>query len=199
MTIAEIQARRREEVLFEESLLNGFCRDCSRTYSGPETDKPVGTVEFSFRGSYPEAREVCRCGAWVQADSRLFYDAIGFDLNTTDSANLQAAMKRCRVMFPQVIADKVRKHLRLILHENRKPRGFDWTIDLPKSVRAWADSVLDELVSDPCRDNFRVAEKGDRRQVRAYRKQQKNGCCGSIDVQRKMGGKIYLLGLNYGH
>lgn len=78
----------------------------------------------------------------------------------------------------------------------------DWDQVLPRPVRDWAYSKLEELQRD-CDfvDNSRVARKGNTAQVRRYKRQRDNGCCGFHDSEAvcPIDGKTYLLGFNFGH
>lgn len=56
-----------------------------------------------------------------------------------------------------------------------------------------------------CVDNYRMARCSNSAQMRRYRRQQANGCCGSFDEVvemwniKKMRFEKYLVGCNYGH
>lgn len=48
-------------------------------------------------------------------------------------------------------------------------------------------------------DNVRTAYVDDAAQVAAYEAQEAQGCCGSADLAFLAGGRIFLMGCNYGH
>lgn len=56
-----------------------------------------------------------------------------------------------------------------------------------------------EDLDEPCLDNVRFAASNSRREMRRYRRQQSNGCCGSHDEEVSICGKKFWIGCNYGH
>jgi hypothetical protein len=60
---------------------------------------------------------------------------------------------------------------------------------------AFADLVADE----DYRDNFRLAYADDESAMAEYERQSRDGCCGSADVEFMVGGRLLLIGCNYGH
>ena len=60
-------------------------------------------------------------------------------------------------------------------------------------------SLIRQTGQDPCMDNFRIAEVGNKEQEVAYEKQRAAGCCGSIDAVFDFDDKKYRIGFNYGH
>lgn len=67
-------------------------------------------------------------------------------------------------------------------------------------ITEWIMSHINR-VDDPYQDNLRVAVKGNEKEEEVYREQVKRGCCGYADFEEKcpIDGKIYKIGLNYGH
>jgi hypothetical protein len=73
--------------------------------------------------------------------------------------------------------------------------------EIPVEVVYWLFSYIEKIVDDPCRDNYRCALVGNRKQERRYQKQKESGCCGSIDekVICPIDNKEYWVGCNHGH
>lgn len=75
----------------------------------------------------------------------------------------------------------------------------------PKEV-AWLYQELNKLAAgEPCVDNYRAARMWVSSQMRRFRKQEADGCCGSVNIvvknpnPIKKGKDMYLIGINYGH
>lgn len=82
------------------------------------------------------------------------------------------------------------------------PQPKEWSQVLPDNVALWASRRLQEITRElACVDNYRVARVGNTCQERRYRRQEKRGCCGFLDVIDvcPVDGKPYRLGCNYGH
>ncbi len=82
------------------------------------------------------------------------------------------------------------------------PQPKEWSQVLPDNVALWASRRLQEITRElSFVDNYRVARVGNTCQERRYRRQQKRGCCGFLDVINvcPIDGKPYRLGCNYGH
>ena len=94
-------------------------------------------------------------------------------------------------------ARQVYKTLRRF-HNESKERT--WEQALPPVIVRWADDVI-RIESDGlhCVDNARVGKVGSS-QMRRYRRQKDDGCCGSSDtVHTGPDGKRYAIGFNFGH
>ncbi len=50
-----------------------------------------------------------------------------------------------------------------------------------------------------CIDNHRYAQRDNINMMHWYKKLEKAGCCGSVDLEFICEGKSYWLGFNYGH
>jgi hypothetical protein len=80
-------------------------------------------------------------------------------------------------------------------------KEWDECSGLSDQIREWASRELDAHSADEdCRDNWRVARLGNRNQMRRYRRQKENGCCGEAEFfLTGPDGHNYVLGYNYGH
>ena len=58
---------------------------------------------------------------------------------------------------------------------------------------------MEEAVSAPFVDNRRFAYQDNEVQLRSHYESQCNGCCGFFDATIKVGGRLALIGCNYGH
>lgn len=91
--------------------------------------------------------------------------------------------------------------LKQIRHHIVMLQRKSWEDVLPREIVLWADGIF-MAASSPgdCMDNTRVARVGNTSQVRRYRSQYGNGCCGFEDF-RRVGpdGRAYMLGYNFGH
>lgn len=93
-----------------------------------------------------------------------------------------------------------------LLQDLRRARGQarhqpkEWYEVLPDDVVSWAWATLDAASRDMERDNTRVARLDNSPQMRRFKRQHRQGCCGSIEWKATgPDGKLYLLGFNYGH
>lgn len=62
-----------------------------------------------------------------------------------------------------------------------------------------AEMWMDKEVNDSCVDNERFAYLDLSTQVEDYLVQKNSGCCGEFDALISIGGKLALIGCNYGH
>ena len=132
-----------------------------------------------------------------------YFNKLELDGTRTDAQYYFGLFRIIRTEFTsnQNLANLIIKRLKQIRFDARYIQNkFVWERDLDKKVVEWAYTQFNEF-EEMCMDNFRVAKKSVRRQVRAYRRQQRNGCCGSIDFERRyeLLSSVYLLGFNYGH
>lgn len=67
------------------------------------------------------------------------------------------------------------------------------------SSLADAGEWMDELVDDPCVDNYRFAFTDDSEAVGKYKRLESEGCCGFFDRKVKIAGREAFIGCNYGH
>jgi hypothetical protein len=75
-----------------------------------------------------------------------------------------------------------------------------WHEVLPPRVVAWArERLRTRNCEESCVDNERVALISSPSQMRRFRKQRDNGCCGSDEWGEVFEGERYLFGYNYGH
>jgi hypothetical protein len=110
--------------------------------------------------------------------------------------------------YKQFLRQRVPLHIARHLYEAaRQERYFQATTHhwedffSPMEIR-WLKKQFRDLTWDlDFVDNYRVADKAKRNQVRRYKKWQARGCCGSVDVERFcwFNLRTYLLGCNYGH
>lgn len=63
---------------------------------------------------------------------------------------------------------------------------------------AW-DTVAAAHMDDPFADNHRLAYLDDPEQVAKYEQQEREGCCGFVDLEVTIAGRPALIGCNYGH
>lgn len=78
-------------------------------------------------------------------------------------------------------------------------RRKSWDDVLPNNIVTWALDIVAGW-DNPCTDNIRAALMSSPSQMRRFRKQRNNGCCGSHEETLKgPDGKKYLLGCNFGH
>lgn len=71
--------------------------------------------------------------------------------------------------------------------------------DLEFLDRADAILFMEEKYADDNMDNVRVADAEDDNQLEAYWFRWSRGCCGYYDAYVKIGGRLHLIGCNYGH
>jgi hypothetical protein len=86
-------------------------------------------------------------------------------------------------------------------HEYTNPEK-NWQHVLPKEIRQWAWERFDELAKDcDCVDNQRVARCNKSSQIRRYKRNKDQGCCGFFDTKElcPIDNNWYLLGFNHGH
>jgi hypothetical protein len=78
-----------------------------------------------------------------------------------------------------------------------------WKNILPLNIVDWANNEFRKIIETEDLeyvDNYRVADIKKSSQVRRYKKQKENGCCGYFDTKLTgPDGRVYLLGCNYGH
>lgn len=48
-------------------------------------------------------------------------------------------------------------------------------------------------------DNFRFAFRDNAAEVDAYEEARSRGCCGCVDAEVQVDGRVYWMGCNYGH
>lgn len=115
------------------------------------------------------------------------------------SESVTRALRPFVLVLPGVLYEAARKAVKRA--KAPVPKGYQDV--LPENVVRWAESAIGAEMKkrkELCVDNYRVARLGSSTQMRRYRKQQKNGCCGSFDEVRKgPDGQKYLIGCNYGH
>ena len=88
------------------------------------------------------------------------------------------------------------------LRYRERTRRKNWEEMLAREVVEWVRSVFVEQARDECCvDNYRVADTRKSSQMRRYKSQKANGCCGFFDqaFECPIDGKTYLIGFNYGH
>lgn len=62
------------------------------------------------------------------------------------------------------------------------------------------DREISRMTADlDCVDNIRFAAMNSRKDMRRYRAQQDEGCCGSHDEEVTIYGRKFMIGCNYGH
>jgi len=69
------------------------------------------------------------------------------------------------------------------------------TFNTKEAAIAW---VVDH-VDDACVDNERFAFVDDEQAMIDYDAKKEDGCCGSFDGPVRVGGKLAVVGCNYGH
>ena len=117
-------------------------------------------------------------------------------LNPITKDDLQKALTK---KYGKVISRKFRKIISYISFQRK-----DWEDVLPKDIAAWAWSVIRDIQEEEemsCCDNFRVANLRKSSQVKRYKAQRSEGCCGYCDQIHicPIDNKRYLIGFNYGH
>lgn len=60
-------------------------------------------------------------------------------------------------------------------------------------------AYLDELVADPCVDNYRIGYLDDMVTLMEYGVARDCGCCARRDVLVYIAGRLAVVGCNYGH
>lgn len=83
-------------------------------------------------------------------------------------------------------------------YESRKR---EWHEVLPPGITTWAaGEIARAQAAEPCADNARVGRLGNTSQMRRYRRQKRDGCCGFAAWTAKgPDGRWYALGFNFGH
>lgn len=68
------------------------------------------------------------------------------------------------------------------------------------AIQAWYDQNDPDHDRFEYSDNFRVATVGNAEEEAAYEEAERNGCCGSVNIELQTeDGAAFLYGFNYGH
>ena len=65
--------------------------------------------------------------------------------------------------------------------------------------QAWKWFAITYVYEESAYDNFRFAYVDEAGAVERYTHQRDDGCCGSVDIEVKVGGRVAYMGFNYGH
>lgn len=194
----------------EDWIVNDFCRTCSRyrreaedwRYYGRAREGESYRLVTSEVTRGPSLQVVCSgCGCWTGFDYCDFREEIGFVASRTPPRSFKAMLF---ARFPSHVARHLYDRLRAARHREIQERGWEQYFD--GDELRWLERKLASLEKESgvsFVDNRRVAQKNKPRQVRRYKKQQADGCCGSFDTEvtrlTLRGLKTYLIGFNYGH
>jgi len=78
-----------------------------------------------------------------------------------------------------------------------------WEDVLPQKILDWAWEEIRwkvQEINDPCIDNYRCARMSSSSQMRRFKKQRADGCCGKYEwIAIGPDKERYLFGFNYGH
>lgn len=77
-----------------------------------------------------------------------------------------------------------------------KPTVARPAFDTQQQAAQWMYSHLED---EHCVDNFRFAFKDDEKAVLKYNEAESEGCCGFFDQEVLVGGRLAIIGCNYGH
>ena len=65
--------------------------------------------------------------------------------------------------------------------------------------QAWKWFAMTYIYGESTYDNFRFAYVDEAGAVERYTHQRSDGCCGFLDIEVKVGGRVAYMGFNYGH
>jgi hypothetical protein len=102
----------------------------------------------------------------------------------------------------QKVVDLIRMDRYLKKLQKPKHTMLDPVEDYGREIGIQVQRELDRAIrenGDPCTDNYRWARSGSNNEVRRFLKARDRGCCGSFNALRKIQGKYYWIGFNYGH
>lgn len=172
-----------------------YCRDCGR-YS-PRTPGRWYIDRSSRTGGRPRLHQPCpTCGGDKLFNYSALFHQIGFVSGKTPPENFR---KQLSIGYTSEVA----RHLYDTMRQARYDAQVNertWENYFRGAELAWLRAKMAELTwGADCVDNTRVATVGKSRQLRCYNRQRAEGCCGSSDTKVTHGGKIYLMGFNYGH
>lgn len=106
------------------------------------------------------------------------------------------------VVVPHKKAEHIIQVIRNHRYKHRRPKFQTWADRYGKRVAGWAMDIIDSEIDDLCKNNFRLAKRGDKKALRHYEDLKIRGCCGEFDVIRRCPFdyfKEYHIGCNYGH
>lgn len=190
VTRLKLQQVRRTQIL----KLQAAC-----THSSPKSTWSYRLVACPAKDGSRDLYETCPiCGMQQRFDYWAFYKEIGFVAGKTDPWK-----------FQKVLNDTFPQHVTRYIYDRMKRRRYDaevtertWRDYFEGEELAWLEAKLAELMREAdtdFNDNTRVATTGKPRQMRRYKKQQADGCCGSYDKEVKRGDKTYWIGWNHSH
>lgn len=142
---------------------------------------------------------VCKgCFFWIPFDYSAFEKSFGTNYLEKTRKDWDAIKDKISADFPMHVCAHLYKYLRKARYE--QVIEYDWRSHFSTREINWLEAKFNTLIQDYdyC-DNFRVADVSKRGQVRRYWKEKKQGCCGSVDIERASWFKTYLIGFNYGH
>ena len=144
--------------------------------------------------------KICEdCHYWAPFQYHRFYVQYP-NLLSLSHHQWQEIRKELFSKYPLHIAHHLYKSLRKERYQ--KMIEYDWESKFSAWEKEWIWYQIREHSNDePCVDNFRAADKSNKKQVKRFWKQARKGCCGSANFEafRWWGLKIYLIGYNYGH
>lgn len=113
----------------------------------------------------------------------------------TSPQQKQVLLNRLRRKLSEKDFVELRKRINYALYKSKEKHYPNIPADHFKRIMAY----IQEAVSDPCMDNYRIARAGHSTDKKRYNRIRAKGCCGFFDSKVSVDGVIYFVGCNYGH
>lgn len=175
---------------------------CNKCFlKGPETNFPIGAVKLIAK----ELKIVCFCHRWTFFDYGKFKTEIFKKYPSIINLNKelwQAVKKSLYLRFEKAVAQHLFKYLRT--ERYLEASEYNWKKYFSaKEIDFILDKFSKYSKNLDCVDNFRAAKINNRRQIKRFRQERDQGCCGSFDDVITYGiigfRKRFIIGFNYGH
>lgn len=184
--------------LSEQQIFQAKLRATLNPINGKVTCRPTVTrLEVQHNGIYQVryySDQPFKFSTFDKIDEK---NIIEIDFTSKDKEYWLRIFNEIKTQHP-VEQNKLIQQVKELCHQIRT-RPKELSEIFPFFIISWAYEMINQRDLD-CVDNIRIAKIGNSSQKRRYRKQQKSGCCGFMDVIREApDGQRYMVGCNYGH
>jgi len=186
---------------YESSVKNFKCGKCIY-----ETDLKIHTVmlnrslplKLMIKDNKASILKKKHCVCDFSSDENCYFHIFDFDIFSKN----HKYMRKIFSLIERLTGNNSKQmigNIKSIRHQRFNPLK-EWEEALSPNIVRWALDKLHNISENyDYVDNFRVAKFGNTSQMRRYKRDRNNGCCGFYDkIVDGPGGK-YLIGFNYGH